>query len=368
MKILYIADSTSIHTKRWVHYFIDAGHDVSIITIGQKREKLPGVDHLANFRRFYYKDPSFLSVLRKARRLIHQAHPDILHAHFVHQYGWLGALSGFHPFVLTAWGTDILNLPHASRSGIGKLLTKYSLKKADLLTGTSEFLRQEMIRLGANIHKVHVIFWGVNPDKFRPDLKTKRIRQDLRIGDLTQVIYSNRNHIALYNNDIVIEAMCRVLTDFPDTILILQNAGGILEEHLKNLAEKRGISKAVIFLPQYEHNALPPLYALADIYVSVPSWDAGPVSLKEAMACNATPIISAISGPMEWISHDVNGKVVPVRDVQSLAQAIYDLLSNEKKRESFNKINRQLIEQKGDQRVLMKRVEQLYKGLLQRGT
>lgn len=360
MRILYIADSTSVHTQRWLKYFLNRGNDIYLITIGKKKEKIPNVHHVINFDQFYYNSISFISTLVKTKKLIQDIKPQILHGHFVHQYGWLAALCNFQPLVLTAWGTDILNLPNASRFKIGKLLTQYALKKADLLTATSEYLKSEMIKLGADREKIHVIFWGVNSQKFRSDVDTTRIRKKLNISDNSQVVLSNRNHIELYNNDIVIEAMSFVLKKFPETVLILQNAGGNLEEDLKRLVHEKNIEKSVIFLPQFKHDDMPPLYAVSDVYVSVPSWDAGPVSLKEAMACNSTPIISAVPGPMEWVKDEVNGRVVPIRDAVKLTDAICDLLKNKDKRDKYNQKNRRIIEKEADHKFLMERMEGFY--------
>lgn len=362
IKVLYITDSTSVHTQRWVKYFVDRGYEIYLITIGKKRQTLPDVLHVINFNQFYYNSPTFLFYLFKTRRLIRTIQPDILHAHFVHQYGWLGALSGFHPFVLTSWGTDILNLPYSSRLKIGKLLTQYAFKKADLLTATSEYLKSEMIKLGADREKIHVIFWGVNSQKFRPDTDTRKCREKLKISDKGKVVLSNRNYAPLYNNDIVIEAMTKVLKHHPDAVLILQNAGGSTkrEPELKRLVAEKGIERSVRFLPQYKHNELPPLYALADIYVSVPTWDAGPVSLKEAMASHCTPIISDVPGPKEWVSHEKNGMVVPIRNADTLASTICELLSDKEKRQRFNQINRELIINKAEHSDQMKKIESLY--------
>ncbi len=362
IKILYIADSTSIHTQRWLSYFYNRGYPIYIVTIGRKRYNIPNIHHLTNFDQFYYNSPAFLTNLFKARRLIQNIQPDILHAHFIHQYGWLGALSGYHPFIATAWGTDILKLPHVSRGRLGKWLTQYTLKKADALTATSEAARQEAVRLGADSKTTEVVFWGVDTEKFKPEIDTQELRRRLKISENAPVVFSNRNYAPLYNNDIVIKAMAVVLKQFPEAVLILQNAGGGVQREaaLKNLVEQMGIGQSVRFLPQYQHDALPPLYALADIYVSVPSWDAGPVSLKEAMASHCSPIISNVTGPMEWIRHEENGIVVPVQDVQRLAAAICDLLSDKAKRLRFNVINRNLIVEKAEHRRQMEKVESLY--------
>jgi glycosyltransferase involved in cell wall biosynthesis len=364
MKILYIADSTSVHTKRWVGYFRDAGYDISIITLGKKRETISGIRHLANFDTFYYGSPFFLPVLFRTRCIVRKENPDIVHGHFIHQYGWLAALVGRHPLVVTAWGTDILNLPVSSRVKIGKYLTRYALRKADLLTATSAHLKSEMIRLGASADKVHVVFWGVDTDRFKPGADTNELRKKLEIETNQTVILSNRNQSELYNNDVVIEAMSKVLKAFPRTILILQNSGGHLEPKLKSLADKLAIEKSVRFLPQFPHEELASLYAMADIYVSVPSWDAGPVSLKEAMMCGAVPVISDLPGPREWVEDEINGKIVPIRDSEKLAEAISDLLLDKDKCFRFAMENIRLIKENAAHIDQMKKMESLYRVLI----
>ncbi len=363
MRILFVADSTSIHTRRWVCHFSEKGHEVSIITLGRKLETLPGIHHLANFAEFYYLRPSFPLVLSRTRRLVREIRPDILHGHFIHQYGWLAALCGYHPLVLTAWGTDILGLPMASRTRIGGWLTAYAMRQADLLTATSEHLKAEMARLGGPEKRIRVIFWGVDAEVFRPDLDTRETRRRLAVPAGAPVVLSNRNQCALYNNDIVLRAMSQVVRRVPDAVLVLQNSDGPLEPELRRLAAELGLADSVRFLPKMRHEELPPLYALADVYVSVPSWDAGPVSLKEAMASDATPVISELPGPMEWVQDGVNGRVVPVRDVEAVAEAITDLLRDPVMRRSFNAINRALIVEKADHRKLMDEVERLYRDL-----
>jgi glycosyltransferase involved in cell wall biosynthesis len=364
MRLLYIADSTSVHTQRWLAYFHHAGHEVHLVTIGHKLAQLPGVQHERNFEKFYYLAPSFLPVLLQTQRIVRRVRPDILHAHFVHQYGWLAALTGFHPLVLTAWGTDILQLPRASRTGLGRYLTRMALRKADALTAISAHLKAEMVGLGARPERVHVVFLGVDTTVFRPDLDTRPLRKRLGIPPRAPVILSNRNHIALYNNDIVLAALPAVRGRFPDAVLLLQNAGGPLEPALRRQAAEMGLAGAVRFLPQMQHADLPPLYALADVYVSVPSWDAGPLSLLEAMASYAAPVVSDLPAPREWVQDGANGAVVPVRDAERLAAAVRDLLADPQRRDALNRLNRRMIVERADHRTRMAQVDGLYRALV----
>lgn len=48
----------------------------------------------------------------------------------------LGAASGFHPFVVTAWGSDVLITPQESRASW--LIARYVLKRADFNNGNSQ--------------------------------------------------------------------------------------------------------------------------------------------------------------------------------------------------------------------------------------
>ena len=57
----------------------------------------------------------------QVRRLLKRIKPDVLDAHFIGVPGYLGVASGFHPLVLTAWGSDILITP--KKNPIYRLLT-----------------------------------------------------------------------------------------------------------------------------------------------------------------------------------------------------------------------------------------------------
>lgn len=81
------------------------------------------------------------------------------------------------------------------------------------------------------------------------------------------------------------------------------------------------------------------------------------------MALHAKPVISRLPGLMEWVQDGMNGRVIPVRNVEALAEAITDLLRDPATRLAFNATNRALIVEKADHRKLMDEVECLYREL-----
>ena len=363
MKICFIADQSSIHTQRWLRYFAAAGHDIYLMPHCESDIKIDTIKLLDSLPKLSYKSLSFFSTIKKAKSIINKIKPDILHAHFVEQFGWLGALVDYHPFVLTAWGTDIFELPHVSRLGVGKKLTQYALKKADKMTAISNDLKRAMIELGAEKDNVAIVHWGVDLENFRPNRNVSQLKKNLRIGN-NPVILSNRYFEEHYNIDIIIKAVAQVLQKIPSAVLVLQNPGGQLTEDIKMLVRDSGLNRSVRIIPRYNYNEMPELYALADIYVSVPSWDAAGISLTEAMACGAVPVISEVAGPMEWVRDEENGKVVPIRNAEALAVAICDLIQNSQKRNSFIQRNFDLIRKQGDQNDWMAKMNNHYHSLL----
>jgi glycosyltransferase involved in cell wall biosynthesis len=362
MKICYIADQTSIHTQRWIKFFAETGHDIFLIPHSEADLEIENITILDKLPKLSYKSSSFFSTVKKAKSIIRKVKPDILHAHFVEQFGWLGALVDFQPFVLTAWGSDIYKLPYISKLGIGKKFTQYTLKKADLLTAISEDLKKEMIRLGTNKDNINIIHWGVELDRFKPDINISELKQTLNINH-NPVILSNRIFEENFNIHVIIKAIALVLKKIPDAILLLQNPGGGLRDNIEKSIRNLGICNSVRILPRYEYSKMPALYAMSDLYVSVPSYDAACISLTEAMACGSIPIISKVSGPMEWVKDGYNGKVVSVQDAEALADAICNLIQNKEKRKLFRNRNLDLIRKRGDQKYWMGKMNRIYKKL-----
>ena len=106
MKLATLANAAVVHTRRWVEHFRARGHDVRVFSLeppwatGSSGD--PGVVRLpAAPLPGALRYP--LAVPRLKRELGRFA-PDVVDAHFVPNYGLMGALSGFRPLSIAAWG------------------------------------------------------------------------------------------------------------------------------------------------------------------------------------------------------------------------------------------------------------------------
>ena len=198
MKFCFIADATSVHTKRWCEYFSKEGHEVHLITYEPPGESITGVHlHVVDsmFSNLYLAFP-FRHL--KIMRIVKQIKPDIVHAHFITKFGFHGALLGFHPLVMSAWGSDVLVVPDNS-----KLLwyfTKFSLKRADMIYAASNDIMHKIVdNFGISSEKVKINIHGVDVGLFRP-MPNKSAQNEI-------IIFSNRNFYQVYNIKTLIDAI-----------------------------------------------------------------------------------------------------------------------------------------------------------------
>ena len=375
MKICYLADGRSIHTQRWLRYFASKGHEVHLIIYDS--QELPPEEEMKNLGiKVHCFAPKFEEKLErlnhtrriclmrrelKLKRLLRKIKPDILHSHFVEKYGWWGARSGFHPFVLTAWGSDIYICPRRSQKSRERI--SFALKQADLITSDSEDLRRATIELGASPDRSYIVQFGVDLTRFNPKVDPSAVRKKLKLGD-SPVVLSSRGFRPIYNNDVLVRAIPLILKEVLDAKFILKNRYEAKGAELKRLVRELKVDGSVRFVDSVEYNEMPGYYAASDVFVSIPSSDATSVALLEAMACGVAPVVSDLPSAREWIKNGENGYIVPARDPEALAKAIVRLLKDEVTRKLFIKRNLFLIEEKANHHKHMERMERLYYSLI----
>jgi glycosyltransferase involved in cell wall biosynthesis len=298
----------------------------------------------------------------KVRRLIKKIKPDILHVHYAVGYGLLGSLSGFHPFILSVWGSDVLVAPKESK--IYKLTVELAIRRADVIHCDADHVITPLIKLGAKPEKIKLIYFGVDTQKFRPIQGSEELRQDLGLFDSPTVI-SVRSLEPIYDIKTLIDSITLVLKEIPGAKFLVVG-GGSQEISLKEQANSLGISASVKFTGRIPNDELPKYFNSADIYVSTSLSDAGLASsTAEAMACGLPVIITDFGDNKKWVEDGTNGFLIPLSNPQALASKIVYLIRNKEIRNRFGHINRQIIEERNDWEREMGKVEKLYQDLFE---
>ena len=364
MKLCYIANPNSTHTRRWITWMMRRGHTVLLIADTPLSEPWPDItiiDLPAKINvpviRYFFWEFWIRNILRRWK-------PDVLHGHRVSSAGWLGAFSGFHPFVVTPWGSDLYL--HPDRSLAARWLAKVVLKTADLVTADSADLCQKAITFGAQEDATHVIQWGVDMALFNPSKDVAYLREALRIGN-GPVILSPRGLNPVYNIDTIIRSIPLVKQEFPEVVYLLRryNEDLMYQRKVEKLILDLDLSQSIQWIGKIEPwEKVADYYNLADLVLSVPSSDSTAVSVLEAMACGAPVIASDLPSTCEWITSGDNGLLVPVRDPVRLAEDTIRLLSDLHLRTLFSNKNKVLVQEKANHQIEMEKMERLYLGLM----
>jgi len=359
MKICFLGNAQIIHTRRWVQYFANAGHEVHLISLTSSFESMKNV-HYYEIKKMPLRVLNTISLILRVKKLIKSIEPEILHVHYAGMYGLVGSLSRFHPFVLTAWGSDILI---AGQSRIKSTLVKFVLNKADLITCDADHMIDAMLKLGAEKKKIKFINFGVDTNKFHPEKQNNDLRYKLGITN-SPVIISLRTLEPLYDVGTLIKAVPHVLDETPNAIIVIA-ATGPQERELKKMATSLGVAESIKFVGFISNDELPQYLNMADIYVSTSTSDAGIASsTAEAMSCGLPVITTDFGANGDWIIDGKGGFLVPIKKPEILAEKIIYLVNNAEKRKKFGETNKSIIKDRNDYYIEMKKMEDLYLKLI----
>ncbi|WP_407357223.1 glycosyltransferase family 4 protein [Methanolobus sp. WCC5] len=327
MKICIIADATVIHTTRYVEYILNQGHEIHLLTYKPPTKQIDGVDiHIVGslFNNLYLAFP-FRHF--KIMRIIKKIKPDVVHAHFITKFGFHGALLGFHPLVVSAWGSDVLIIPNNSR--LLWRFTKFSLEKADIIHAVSEYMAEEITSsFGISKSNIKICPFGIDTKRFNLEIdsSTSLIREQLG-WERNPIIISARNFEPVYNIECLIDAIPLVIKEVPDTKFILLGKG-TLETKLKRMVDKLDISNNVKFIEYVPNEELKQYFSCGSVYVSTSLSDSLGISNLEAMACGLPVILAEISITKELKRNGLVFDIYPPKDSTVLAKKIINAIEN----------------------------------------
>jgi glycosyltransferase involved in cell wall biosynthesis len=132
--------------------------------------------------------------------------------------------------------------------------------------------------------------------------------------------------------DVAIRALARLKDESARLRLVGEESQLGEKTRLKELAESLGVGERMEWEGRVDDPA--PHFRAADVVVAPSRWEGMSLVFLEAMACGAPLVISDVSGS-EMVGQA--GVIVPREDVNSLTDALDDLLANEPMRQRLSK-------------------------------
>ncbi len=415
MRLLYIADGRSEIALNWIAYFVEAGHEVHLLSTFQcapelelasltfvpvafssaasrptgMRGRQPARSlggRAVDFGRFllgrgagrvqrrmrlrhWFGPVTLFSAAARARRIIEEVRPELVHALRVPFEGMLAAQANPEaPLLLSVWGNDFTL--HAPSSPCMALFTRRALRRADgLHTDCQRDLRLAR-RWGYPPGRPETVLPGnggirkelLLPGTTESALKDSALSYLFRLlGQQAQVIVNPRGLRAYVRNDTFFRAIPEILARNPRAAFLCPGMAGMPE--VEGWLRRVGLKRGVHLLPRLSPAEMMALFQRAAVSVSPSEHDGTPNTLLEAMAGGAFPVAGDLPSIREWIEHGVNGFLIDPGDHMDLALAVSQALDDDGLRSRASVHNRNLVEDRASYEKVMGQAESLYGSL-----
>jgi glycosyltransferase involved in cell wall biosynthesis len=270
--------------------------------------------HLPNLGTFSV--PLAFATALEAMNICRKHKIDLIYVHDGPYYelsGYLTSIFARLPWVLRLRTNEIklrtLTYKNSIRRHASNLLTKYAMKKADLLICLSHELKELALSLGIGVSKVSIVYHGVDANKFKPmNVKKPYPKVVLYVGGISRA-----------KGILDLLKVAGILKDIHFLLL-----GGIAME-MPEMPEN------VHYLGVKPHSETPKYYNMGDILVSTSYSEGGiPDTILEAFACEK-PVIATRVGEAPYVVTSKCGWLIEPGNVQELYESIREAFSDEKK-------------------------------------
>jgi glycosyltransferase involved in cell wall biosynthesis len=372
MRICFIGDSSSVHLKRLVSYYVTQQDQVLVLSTSVRRADIAGAETvhliargtggigvrnqgdpppvvalwksliprpLKGYARRTIRD---LRVLRSRRACVQEIlrfRPDVVFCNRSFPEGVLTSLCRVRPWLLRTAGPDISKRP---KYPIYRQLIRNALRSANVVMTQSLWEKALLRRLCGEGLPVEVNNIGIDTTLFQPPQAKEALRERYGLPRDAFVVVSNRYLTGHYNGWSVVEAIESILGECPKLVLLYTNPLK-MDAFSKKKAEAvtRRFSQVVFVDGPVGQSEVADILGCGDVYVSFSAYDGIPNSVLEAMACGLVPIAADLPQLREWIEHGVSGYIVPQNDTGGLASVVSSLY---KHREMLPQVSARCIE------------------------
>jgi glycosyltransferase involved in cell wall biosynthesis len=240
-------------------------------------------------------------------------------------------------------------------------LDKRSARYCDAAVGVSDPVVQEL-RRHVPANRVHKIGNGVDIQTYRRLLPRAEAKRELDLPPDSILI----GFVGRLSAQKGISNLLHAIAELPLTLRTALHfvIAGDGEERgaLNDEARMLGLSDRTHFLGT--RNDTPTIYSALDIFVLPSEQEAFPMVVLEAMACGLPIIATDVGDTARIIENRVSGLVVPPRDVDSLRQALSELIQEPDRARRFGEVGRERVVKHFSSTQMAQKYLALYEDLL----
>jgi len=325
LTILYVADSSSTHTKMFCDYMAKQPSVKKVVVFSLTSLSILETDDITSlefidgstFTSPFQKLSFYANAQQRLRELIADINPDVIHTHFATSYGLISALACPGQYVLSVWGSDVFVYP--KQSFFWRLVVKFSMKRALKVLSTSHAMAMECKRYTSRA--ITVTPFGIDTKQFSPAVVAEPVFKDTSL----KVIGVVKRLEKVAGVDILLRAFAR-LSNKNYRLLIVGDGSQRLA--LEGLAQELNIGQYVHFTGRVPREQVQDYHRQLDLAVYPSRHESFGVSILESLSCGVPVIASNVEGLPEITETGKYGVLVTPNSEEMLADAIKNLLDS----------------------------------------
>jgi glycosyltransferase involved in cell wall biosynthesis len=243
-----------------------------------------------------------------------------------------------------------------------RIFEENMLKRSNKIIAVSDFTRRELHQYyKVREDKIRVIHNGVDTKKFQPASDKRKAKQELGFNPDDTAILSVGRLYARKGLFTLIESMPAVVRKFPRAKFIISGRGQ--SDEMKKLvahAQKLGVIDNIVFTGYYPDRKLPRLYQAADVFAFSTFYENLPFAVLEALSTGLPVVTTNVGGIPEMIDDGRNGFLVEPFNSHELSDRILYYLEHPGAASEMALMARQVIEERFDWRIIVKKVLAVY--------
>lgn len=361
MKILYVVADPGqtkqargggfqTHVRETIENFEAMGHRVALLDSGHVeleadgRPRAPGATHTWKERlprplRVVGRDALYVLHNRKFRPRLEafarERDPfDAVYERY-HAFEWAPgawARESRLPWVLE-FNASVDELEIMGGLGLGRVgrsIERRVVLGANHVVAVSGVLRDQLLALGVDRRRAHVLHNAVDPERFRPDVPGGATRRSL--GLLGRTVIGFVGSFAPYHGvELFLAAARRVIRERPETVFLLVGGrkGNLRYEKLRAETEAGVPPGSVVFAGEVPHTEIPACLAAMDVAVIPMAADYGsPTKTFEYMAMGKAMVAPAVPALREVLEPRRTAMLTRPGDWYDLAEACLELAAD----------------------------------------
>jgi N-acetyl-alpha-D-glucosaminyl L-malate synthase BshA len=347
----------------------ERGHEVHFVSYAQPF-RLTGLHDRVFYHEVEMEDyplfehpPYSLALAVALHDTVKREELDLVHMHYAIPHAASAflareMLAGERPLkiVTTLHGTDITLVGlHPSFHAI----TRFSILKSDGISAVSSFLKDETVRdFTVPAERIDVVPNFVDTRFWRPGREPCHRSKLAPEGE--KIVMHVSNYRPVKRAQDIVKVFAKIRESVPSRLVLVGD--GPDRPRALALATEMGLRDHVLFLGR--HAAVEELLSCADLFLLPSESESFGLAALEAMACGAPVVASEAGGLPEVVQNGRTGYLLPVGDVDGMAEAGVRVLCDEAHGKELSAAGRALAEERFSVEAVVPKYEALYERVL----